>query len=102
MLKPFTEQEREAIIEAFRFNRFISNYSTFKRSHYTDFTEFLFLTGYRPSEAIGLQRKHIDFERGEVVICSVLARSDSGLSNGGARIRKETKTGTWHILPMTQ
>lgn len=46
----FTEQERDAVIAAFRNDcRPGMNYS-----HYADIVEFWFLTGCRPSEAIGL------------------------------------------------
>ncbi len=46
----FTEQERDAAIAAFRNDRRPGmNYS-----HYADIVEFWFLTGCRPSEAIGL------------------------------------------------
>jgi integrase len=62
---------------------------------------FLFLSGVRISEAIGLQVKHVDFERNEVVICSVLARGDKGQTNAANRVRKETKTGNIRYLTMT-
>ncbi|MBR8837205.1 MAG: tyrosine-type recombinase/integrase [Stigonema ocellatum SAG 48.90 = DSM 106950] len=52
----FSEEEKQKIIHAFR------NHKPSKGigySHYAPFVEFLFLTGCRPSEAIGLQWKHI-------------------------------------------
>lgn len=60
---PFTRDERDRIIEAFRGNRYYSRYAPL--------VEFLFLTGARPSEALALQWKHIGkthitFERGLV------------------------------------
>jgi integrase len=51
----FSEEEREQIIDAFRTDlRRGTNYQ-----HYAPFVEFLFLTGCRPSEAVGLQWKHV-------------------------------------------
>jgi integrase len=57
-ITPFTREERDLIIEAFA-----------KHSHYryyTAYVQFCFFTGCRPSEAIGLQWKHIDFDNSVV------------------------------------
>lgn len=48
---PFTREERDRILEAFKLNRYYK--------HYTPLVEFLFLTGCRPSEAIALQWRHV-------------------------------------------
>jgi integrase len=100
-VKPFTTEEITKILNAFRNNQFCPKSSAYKHSHYVDFVEFLFLSGVRISEAIGLQVKHVDFERNEVVICSVLARGDKGHTNAAKRVRKETKTGSIRYLSMT-
>lgn len=51
----FTEDERDKVIAAFRSDRRPGmNYS-----HYADIIEFWFLTGCRPSEAIGLSWDHV-------------------------------------------
>lgn len=100
-VKPFTTDEIARILNAFKTDQFCSKSSAYKHSHYTDFVEFLFLSGVRISEAIGLQVKHIDLERNEIIICSVLARGDNGQSNAASRIRKETKTGNTRHLTMT-
>jgi integrase len=57
----FTEMEREAILAAFRSDE--RKGMTYR--HYAPFVEFLFLTGCRPSEAVGLQWQHIadDFSK---------------------------------------
>lgn len=58
----FTEEEREQVIAAFASHRGNWNgrgYTGIGYAHYAPFVEFLFLTGCRPSEAIGLQWKHI-------------------------------------------
>ncbi|WP_414622044.1 Arm DNA-binding domain-containing protein [Calothrix sp. CCY 0018] len=46
-----SESLRERIIQAFKDSRYYT--------HYAPFIEFLFITGCRPSEAVGLQWKHI-------------------------------------------
>ncbi|MDX2096745.1 MAG: DUF3596 domain-containing protein [Leptolyngbyaceae cyanobacterium bins.59] len=58
----FTEAEWEQVLEAFRNHRGNWNgrgYAGMSYSHYAPFVEFLFLTGCRPSEAVGLQWKHV-------------------------------------------
>jgi len=57
-IEPFTLEEMNRILSAFRNNEFCSRYSPVKHSHYADFVYFLFATGCRTSEAIGLQWKH--------------------------------------------
>ncbi|MDZ7957458.1 MAG: site-specific integrase [Aulosira sp. DedQUE10] len=54
-INPFTLQERDIIIDAFRNS---DNYC-----YYTPLVEFLFLTGCRPEEALALQWKHIKGKR---------------------------------------
>ncbi|MBD1832446.1 site-specific integrase [Cyanobacteria bacterium FACHB-472] len=58
-IEAFTREEENAIIEAFKINRFCSKYDRVKHSYYSPYVEFLFATGCRPSEAIALQWKHI-------------------------------------------
>ena len=58
----FTEQEREQTIQAFKDHRGNWNgrgYTGICYSHYAPFVEFLFLTGCRPSEAIGLRWRNV-------------------------------------------
>lgn len=50
-INPFTKEERDRIIAAFKENRYYK--------YYTPLVEFLFYTGCRPSEAVALQWKHI-------------------------------------------
>ncbi len=58
-INPFTLEERDMIIDAFRSGKF----ERYQGSHtqYADYVEFNFLTGARTSEALGLKWKHIDF-----------------------------------------
>jgi integrase len=86
-VKPFTHAEIEAILGAIH-------------PHYKPFTAFLFLTGCRISEAIGLTWQHVDFDRGTITIAESLSVDRAG--NGYRRHRKGTKTGSVTILPMSE
>jgi integrase len=72
--KPFTRDEVTAILGAFRENQYYS--------YYAPYVEFLVGTGCRPSEAIGLQWKHVAVDFSSVWIGSTLTRGE----------RKGTKT----------
>jgi integrase len=71
----FSEEEKLKIIQAFR------NHKPSKGigySHYAPFVEFLFLTGCRPSEAIGLQWKHITPDCSRISFDSSLVQVGNG------------------------
>lgn len=80
---PFNIEERDAIIAAF------IAHSTY--NHYAPFVRFLFLTGCRTGEAIGLQWKHLSLDCRVITFCSSY---DSYL-----KIRKSTKTGGTRRFP---
>jgi integrase len=86
IVKPFSSDEATRIIAGFE-----KSYPA-----WVSFTKFLFLSGCRLSEAIGLQWKHVDFQRGEICICESLAQRKDG--NGYERQRKPTKTGSVRFL----
>lgn len=86
-MKPFTIDEIQRILEAIH-------------THYRPFTAFLFMTGCRISEAIGLTWQHVDFDRGTITIAESLSIDRAG--NGYQRKRKSTKTGSVTILPMSE
>jgi integrase len=88
--KPFNQSEVQLIIEGFKASK--------TYSHYLDFVLFLLTTGVRPSEAIGLQMKHVDFSVNEIKISDSLSRDERGRSSGKNRVRKETKTSNIRIL----
>jgi len=88
--KPFTTEEVRAIIDWFRANQYYS--------HYADYVRVLFLTGARTSEAIGLQWKHIDFNRNLLFIYESLGRKDGSSSN---RERRTTKTNKMREFPLS-
>lgn len=63
-INPFSREERDLIIQTFASDPYYS--------HYTCYVRFLFFTGARPNEVIGLQWKHITpkyirFEQGVVI-----------------------------------
>jgi integrase len=89
-VNPFSKSEIKLIVEGLA-------------EHYPDyvpFVRFLFMTGVRTGEAIGLQWKHITFEHGQIKICESLSVDRSG--NGYQRIRKSTKTGNVRYLPLSK
>ncbi|MEQ9355135.1 site-specific integrase [Coleofasciculus chthonoplastes] len=81
---PFTKEERDLIIRGFA--------ESFYYKHYTPFVKFLFWTGCRTSEAIGLQWRHIDQEQKFITF-------EEALVNG---VRKDTKTHKPRRFPTNQ
>ncbi|MBD2097745.1 site-specific integrase [Trichocoleus sp. FACHB-591] len=88
--KPFTFSEIAAILTGFEAIA----------PDYLPFVKFLFLTGVRISEAIGLTWGHVDFDRQTITICESLSIDVTG--NGYKRVRKTTKTGSIRHLPMNE
>ena len=98
---PFTEKEIQNILTAFKLNTACSSHSNFKHSHYYPFIYFIFKTGCRPSEAVGLRVSSIDLKNEIITIKEVLARTIKYTSSLH-RVRKETKNGKIRTLPLTQ
>lgn len=73
-INPFSRQERDLIIQAFEQSEYYS--------YYTPFVKFLFWTGCRTSEAVGLQWQHIGPSLEFISFEEALV----------GKIRKETKT----------
>lgn len=71
-IDPFSVEERDRIIEEFRKNKYYC--------YYADLVEFLFKVGCRPSEALGLQWKHIDKEFKSIRFEQALTESEDGLA----------------------
>lgn len=68
-IDPFTQSERQAIVDAFTQSKYYA--------YYTPLVKFLFCTGCRPSEAAGLQWKHISSQEivfDQAVVDSVYGR----------------------------
>jgi integrase len=79
---PFTAQERDRIIQAFQtHNRGKKGISY---SYYTNFVKFLFYTGCRPSEAVGLRWKHINDDCSKITFAEAIVRA------GGKPLSRET------------
>jgi len=98
--KPFSEAEITAILNAFKNDTYSPIFSAYKHSHYYPFIYFIFKTGVRNAEAIGLRVGSVDVNKKQIQVKEVLARSLKG-SSASFRIRKETKNGKERILPLT-
>lgn len=79
-IQPFTEQERNLIIAAFKETE----------GFYAPLIEFLFLTGCRPSEAIALRWRHIDGDLTQITFCEAFVYG----------VAKRTKTNKSRIFPI--
>jgi len=99
--KPFSLDEIHSVLKAFQENTFCPKYSAYKHSYYYPFMYFLFKTGVRNAEAIGLRCGSLDFTNNVIKIHEVLARGLSGTSSV-KRILKETKNGKIRHLPFTK
>lgn len=84
-IDPFTVQERDTIIQAFREHP--------KYSHYVNFVGFLFMTGCRTSEAIALRWQHINND------CSKITFTDALVNVSSKVIRKGLKTQDKRTFP---
>ena len=87
--KPFTKEEVTKILIFLKNNQYYSSYH--------DLILFLFNTGCRPSEAIGLLWRDVDIEKRALHIYESLGRSKGSSSK---RERKPTKTRKYRIIPM--
>ena len=97
--KPFTEEEIQRILEAFKNDTFC-NSSTAKHSYYYPFVYFIFATGVRNAEAVGLRVQNIDLDNKVIHIRESLSRSIKG-THHAARTRKGTKNGKQRVLPLS-
>ena len=98
---PFSEEEIRLIIDAIKNDRFCPPSSRYKHSFYYPFIYFIFKTGVRNAEAVGLRVSSLDFKHKTIVIKESLARTLKG-THAAARVRKETKNGKVRIMPMTE
>jgi len=98
--KPFTKEELNAILDALRNDTYCPKSSRHKHSHYYPFIYFIFKTGVRNAEAVGLRVGSIDFAGKQIHITEVMARTLNG-THAAARVRKETKNGKERALPLT-
>lgn len=99
--EPFTEEEIKLILEAIKNDTYCPKSSRYKHSFYYPFIYFLFKTGVRNAEAVGLRVGSLDVKGCRIIIKEALARTVNG-THAAARIRKETKNGKVRILPFTE
>lgn len=98
--KPFTPEEITKVLDAFKHDTYCPKCSATKHSHYYPFIYFMFKTGVRNAEAIGLRVSSIDLQLNQIHIKEVLARSLKNTSSLN-RVRKETKNSKERVLPLT-
>lgn len=98
--EPFKEEEIKLILEAIKNDTYCPKSSRYKHSFYYPFIYFLFKTGVRNAEAVGLRVGSLDVKGRRIIIKEALARTVNG-THAAARIRKETKNGKVRILPFT-
>ena len=98
--EPFSVEEISRILHTFKTDAACSRYSSTKHSYYYGFVYFLFKTGVRNAEAIGLRVKAVDLCANVIHIKEVLARSMKS-SASAQRLRKSTKNGKERVLPLT-
>lgn len=87
--EPLTEEEISIFLDAIRENTYCHIFSPVKHSYYYPFLKFIFHTGVRNAEAIGLKVKHVDFVNKQIEISEAFARTPKG-THHAARISKET------------
>lgn len=98
---PLDEQEITTFLNAIKSNEFCAACSSVKHSYYHPFLSFIFYTGVRNAEAIGLKVKHVDLTNKHVEISEAFARTVKG-SNHAARIQKGTKMENVRYLPLNE
>ncbi|MEH2034011.1 MAG: site-specific integrase [Nostoc sp.] len=76
-IKPFTDNERKQVIQAF--------YASDHYKYYAPLVEFLFSTGCRPEEALALQWKHV--KQGRITFCQKLTAN--GEIEAGTKTQKK-------------
>lgn len=88
--KPFTIAEVRRILD------YLQNDQHY--SHYYPFIVFLFNTGTRVSEAIGVRNMDVDLKKREIHLYESLGRGEKGSTSD--RQRKPTKTHKYRIIPI--
>jgi integrase len=97
---PLAEKEILSFLDAIKKDTYCHPCSAFKHSFYYPFLAFIFYTGVRNAEAIGLRVRHIDLANRQVEISEAFARTVKG-TNHAARIQKGTKMENVRYLPLT-
>jgi integrase len=98
--KPFTVDEIKKILNAIKNDTYCPKNSRFTHSYYYPFIYFIFKTGVRNAEAVGLRVSNVNVTNKSITIKEVMARTMKG-TNAAQRVRKETKNGKVRLLPLT-
>lgn len=98
-VKPFSKDETQSILNAIADDSFCPPSNKYPHSWYLPFFQFLFATGLRPCEVIGLRWGSIDYEREFVHVREAISRSR--VPGSIHRKRKSTKTGNEWCIPLT-
>ncbi len=98
--RPFSIEETIKILHAFKTDQCVHPCSRYTHSHYYPFVYFLFSTGVRNAEAVGVRVQHVDLINKKIKIERALARTLKG-THAKARIDKETKNGKVRYLPLS-
>ncbi len=99
--KRLSDEEILRVLKAIETDEFTNHYARrVKHSDYYGIFVFLALTGVRPSEAIGLQVKKIDFENKVITIDQALVKTEKG-STFRNRVLKSTKTEDCREFPFS-
>lgn len=98
-IEPFSREEANRIVTFF--SNGLTPDSVFHEKFlvYGPLVRFLFLTGLRPGEALGLQWWDIDFTQGIIKIRRSITTNNTSNPNYG--VPKRTKTGESWIIPLT-
>jgi integrase len=96
-INPFSIEERDLIIDAFRTAKF----ERYAGSHlkYADYIEFNFLTGARTNETLGLKWSHIDFKNNQINFQEGRVMATNGSYGKGIQ-KKGLKTQKSRLFPM--
>lgn len=86
-IDPFSRDEMNAIINVF--------WESEQHSHYASFVEFMFLTGCRPSEAVGLRWRDISADCSRINFSTAIVQ----MGSSGEKIEKGLKTQERRTFP---
>jgi len=97
---PMTDGEVSKFLSAILNDEFSPKFSPNPHSYYYPLFYFIFKTGVRNQEAVGLKIKYIDFKNKSIKICEVVGRK--AYNEGRAVIFKPTKNEKDRFLPITE
>lgn len=93
----FSREEQEAIIDAFKIDKFCSPNDRFKHSYYAPYVQFLFFTGCRPSEVLPLQWKDVSSDFKKIKFDKAFVEGEDGMV-----LKDGLKTQAERIVPTSK